>query len=494
MGILGFFKKGQSEEEVFHNAVEAKDYVTIVNVGQKLLQKYPYSTSIINPYTEALIKLGRKEEAIKVLLDFAEKKAAEEYYDITIAILKKILKVDPYNIRALKLLVSTLQKKELFYEVFKTLEESYKKFKEAGLPVEGIREILEKFVQDQFHPLFHEKYADICKAEGKEDDAFTSYILAGNLYVKLKNFKAALRAFLKAREIKKTENLDRQLVEVVVYGEEGTEIIPTIAVENSQNLEFLKFLVDDFREAGKISLLKKLAERIPDVKVKYFLLSMIEFETGNIESGTQYLEKLRNIDEGVYSKLLSIITNRHPEYADTILGKIKDEEELPDFEDIIEAIDDVIASDVSEIISSFEEDKTEEESSIFSFDMSKDESEGIKNLSLAEAMLGLGNFEKAIEMAKKALNCNSTFLKAAILITNAYKLQGRFREAIDFLMEILHERKLNEREEAQLKEALGEVYEAMGEKDRALLWYKEAYKVLKLPELLEKINNLELVS
>jgi tetratricopeptide (TPR) repeat protein len=492
LGLLDFFKKEQREEEIFNSAMKARDYITAVKVGEKLLQKYPDSIYIINPYTEALIKTGQKEKAVEVLLYFAERKTAEEYYDVAIVILKKILKIDPYNLKALRLLISALQKKELFFEVFKTLEESYKRFKEANLPVDSIKEMIEKFVRDQYHPLFHERYGDICKAEGKKDEAFTSYILAGNLYAKIKKYKSALRAFLKAREIKKTENLDRELINVILSGGEGEELVPTILVENSQNLDFLKSLIDDFRKAGKLSNLKKLAERIPDVKVKYFLLSLIELEDKNIESGLKCLEKLKAVDEEFYTKLLSIVTNRYPEYADTILEKTRSEES--DLRDITSAIDSIISSDVSEILLSYEEGEAEEEKSLFTFDVSEDESKGIKYLSLAEAMLGLGNFEAAVENAKKALECESTFLKAAVLIANAYRLQGKFMEAINFLMEILNNRRLSEEEEAQLKEVLGEIYESMNERDRALIWYKEAYKILKVPELLERINNLRFAS
>ena len=110
---------------------------------------------------------------------------------------------------------------------------------------------------------------------------------------------------------------------------------------------------------------------------------------------------------------------------------------------------------------------------------------------MAEAMIGLGKFDKAIENARKALKHENSFLKAAILITTALRLEGKFKEAIDFLMEILSDRKLTEEQQAKLKQALGEVYEAMGKKERALIWYREAHRVLKDPDLKEKINKLE---
>ena len=119
------------------------------------------------------------------------------------------------------------------------------------------------------------------------------------------------------------------------------------------------------------------------------------------------------------------------------------------------------------------------------------ETDGIKHISMAEAMIGLGKFDKAIESAKEALKHKNSFLKAAILITTALRLEGKFKEAIDFLMGILNDRELTEEQQANLKQALGEVYEAMGKKERALIWYREAYRILKDPDLKEKINKLE---
>ena len=58
-------------------------------------------------------------------------------------------------------------------------------------------------------------------------------------------------------------------------------------------------------------------------------------------------------------------------------------------------------------------------------------------------------------------------------------------------MGILNDRELTEEQQAKLKQALGEVYEAMGKKERALIWYREALRVLNDPDLKERINKLE---
>jgi tetratricopeptide (TPR) repeat protein len=488
LSIFGFFRRKRTEKEEFSRAVDAKDYVTIVKVGKSLLQKYPDSVSIINSYSDALIKLGKKEEAIKLLLEFAEKKIREEYYDIAVAILKKILKVDPFNIKALKLLVFSYQKKELFYEAFKTLEETYWRFKEADLSTSRIKELLGRFIEEQFHPLFYERFADILKVEGNTEEAFTNYVLAGNLYANLHNYRSALRVFLKAREIKKTENLDRQIADVIANSDKGLEVVLKLIIDNSFNLDFLKFLVDTFKATNKLNAFKQIVKNVPDPKVKYFLQALINFEQGEFESGSEFMDRLKIVDREAYDKLLSIMTFRHPEYSRLITEEVESVQALPEPEEILHVLDQVI--DLSDMVSHYVEEVKEDRKAI-DREIKQIETDGIKHISMAEAMIGLGKFDKAIESAKEALKHKNSFLKAAILITTALRLEGKFKEAIDFLMGILNDRELTEEQQANLKQALGEVYEAMGKKERALIWYREAYRILKDPDLKEKINKLE---
>ncbi len=488
MGIFNFFRRKRTEKEEFSRAVDAKDYVTIVKVGKSLLQKYPDSVSIINSYSDALIKLGKKEEAINLLLEFAEKKIREEYYDIAIAILKKTLKVDSFNIKALELLVFAYQKKELFYEAFKTLEETYWRFKKADLSTSGIKELLRRFIEDQFHPLFYEKFADILKVEGYTEEAFTNYVLAGNLYANLHNYRSALRVFLKAREIRKTENLDRQIADVIANSDKGLEVVLRLVVDNSSNLDFLKFLVDTFKASNKLSAFKQIVKNVPDPKVKYFLQALIDFEQGEFESGSEFMERLKMVDRETYDKLLSIVTFRHPEYSRLMTEKVESLQVLPEPEEILQVLDQAI--DLSDMVSYYVEEAKEDRKAI-DREIKQIETDGIKYISMAEAMIGLGKFDEAIRNAREALKRENSFLKAAILIATAFRLEGKFKEAVDFLMGVLNDRKLTEEQQAKLKQALGEVYEAMGEKERALIWYKEAQRTLKDPDLKEKINKLE---
>jgi tetratricopeptide (TPR) repeat protein len=493
LGLLDLFKK-RPEEEEFSRAVSNRDYLRVAEIGEKLIRKYPDSVSILNSYADALVKLGKKEKAVKELLNFAERKIKEEYYDIAIPLLKKVLKIDPVNVQALKLLIQAYRKKELFYEAFKVLEEAYEEFKKSGGKTEVLMSLFEKFLQEQFHPLFYERYADILVQDGKKEEAFTNYVLAGNMYANLGNFKAALRTFLKAREIRQTENVDRQIVEVLSHLSDSdvSALLLKLIEKYQDNPDFLKFVVSIFRDNQRLDFLKNVAKSVASPKAKYFLLSLVNFEQGEVEEGYEFLEKLKLLDSNMYRALFTTVSSKYP---DLELHVSLSAEELPEPDEILEVLEQAIDAsfeDVAEKYVRSSEEPRETENISSEIKMLKED--GTKYISMAEAMLGIGNYDKAIENAKEVLSSDKYFFKAAQLIANAYRLQGKFKDALFFLMDVINDPRLSQEQQARLKEVVGEIYEEMGEKDRALLWYREADRVLNDPDIKEKINRLERAS
>ena len=104
--------------------------------------------------------------------------------------------------------------------------------------------------------------------------------------------------------------------------------------------------------------------------------------------------------------------------------------------------------------------------------------------------MGIGNLEKAEEEAREALDTEFR-PRAAVLLSEILKQQKREKDAIAFLIDELKRNDYSEEEKARLKVKLGEIYQSMGERDRALSWYKEAQKVLNDEVLKEKIEELE---
>lgn len=491
MGFFDFFKKKKTKEEEFQEAINTKDYLKVAEIGKEFLNKNPNSLTTLNFYVDSLVKLGKKSEALQTLQEFAEKKIREEYYDIAIAILKKALRIDPFNRKAISLLVKTYEKKELYSEAFKLLVDTYKKLAKSSEDVSWITELIEKLLETKFHPLFFESYGDLLAENCNLDKALEKYVLAGNMYVNLGDYKGALRSFLKARSIKRTENMDRQLIEILAQLKEdkASAVLLKILEENLSNPEFLKFSISTFKTAGSLDILKKIASAISSPKAKYYLLSGISFEEGEIEEGKNYLQALKYIDESYYNSLLSFIYANHN--IDNLTVSLSQEEsvkELPDTSDILSAFEEALETTpdykIDDLSTTPEAHRNVDE------EVKQLSEDGTKYISLAEAMLGLEKYEEAIKNAKKVLENPKHFLKAASIIVQALKSSGKYQEAVDFLTDTLHNKNLSETESAKLKALLGEVYEEEGKTERAILWYREANKILREEELSKKIEAL----
>ena len=498
MALFGLWKK-RSEEEEFRQAVLNRDYRTAVRLGERLLVKHPDSPSILNAYADSLVNIGEKRKAVNVLTDFATRKVSQGYYDVAIPVLKKVLKIEPSNVKALNTLIQVYKRKELLYEAFKVLESAYKQLRSAGADTSKVKELFETFLQEQFHPLFYEKYAELLKQEGKKEDALTNYVLAANMYENLGNYKTALRAFLKAREIRQTEGLDRQIVETVSHmsEEEVKALIVKLIDQYQDDPEFLRYLVSTFKSADNLGTLKESAELATSAGAKGFLLALIAFELGKTEEGKRHLERLASVNGGMFKALSAIVAPKLAEprkapYPEVEVPPPPQPEEVPVAEPAqaeaeVELEPETIDSLFDELVGVAEEP---EEPTDIHLEVKRIEEEGIKDISMAEAMLGLGNYEKAIENAEKALSTKQ-FVRASQLISSAYRLQGRFDKALSFLMRMAEDPRLDERQQATFKAEIAEVYEEMGNKRKALVWYREANRVLRDPDIREKIHRLE---
>ena len=350
LGLFELFKK-KSEEELFQEAVADQDYEKIVELGEKLLKKHPNSLAVINPYTDALVKLGKKDRAVQILVDYGEKKVDEEYYELAIPILKKALKIDPLNIKAIKLLTEAYKREELFYDAFKVLIESLKIYKEAALNTEPVKELLESFLQEQFHPLFYEKYADLLLEEGEKERALINYILAANLYINLRNYKSALRSFLKAEKIGKNKNIDKQIVEVLAHldTETITPLLLSFFNEYKDDVDFIQFTVESFKETNRLNTLKEIAKYVKNPTVRYALLALTAYEQGELEEGQEYLEKLKLVDRDMYEKVSSRVKEKYP-VLPTYVEPTK-AEALPEPEQVMEILDQAL--DFKDLVSEY---------------------------------------------------------------------------------------------------------------------------------------------
>ncbi len=495
MRLFDFFNK-KSDEDLFQEAIANQDYIEIVKLGEKLLSRYPNNLSILNPYVDALVKLGKKEKAVQILVNSGEREVKEEYYDIAIPLLKKALKIDPLNLKAIRLLTTAYKKKGLYYDAFKVLTESFKKYKEVGFNTEMIKELLENFIQEQYHPLFYEKYGDLLQEEGENEKALVNYILAANMFINLKNYNSALRALLKAEKIKKCENIDKELIEVLSHLSNTdphtiTPLLLSLLITYKENFDFIRYAVEAFKEAGSLNFLRKIAQNLKAPKLKYVLLALIDFELGETEEWQEYLKKLYPIDRDMYDQVLITIRTKQEKSMPEIHLETAKTEEILEPEQVLEAIDQAFDLDatVTEYVEKIETEERPDKISKELVALKELDKDGRRFTSAAEALLGLEKYDEAIEMAKKALNTNEAF-KATALITEAFKKKGEHKAALLFLFDRLKAPNLTEEEKAKIKALIGEIHQKLGDKDKALIWYKEANKVLNDKEIEEKIKRI----
>jgi len=491
LGLLDFFKK-KSEEEEFQEAVNHQDYVKIINLGRELLKKNPENLSVLNPFVDALVKMAKKDEAVRHLVSYAEKKLSDEYYDIAIPVLRKALRIDPTNLKTIKLLINAYKNKELYYDAFKLLVESLKKFKEARINPERIKSLIEKFIEEQSHPLFYEKYGDMLVEEGDRSTALINYMIAANFYEELNNHRAAFRSLTKARRIKRTRQIDEKTVKAVAHLEPkvaGPVVLDLLKTYTDP--EFLETTVEAFKEAKALSFLKNLAQELKEPEVKNALLALVNYELGEVEASQEYLERLKLLNRETFTKVNNIIKSKG-DYPTMILS-LEGEEELPEPEQILEAL--TQSMDFEEVIDQIEvpetpvEEETPGEITAEINILKEIDRDGLRYTSKAEALLGLGKYDEAVEAARKALKTDQA-AKAVLLIGEALRLKGDYREALSFLLDQLENPNLSEEDKARIKVLIGEIYEERGETNKAVYWLKEANKVLKDEELKEKIDEL----
>jgi len=498
MNLFNFFKK-KSEEETFWEAVKERDFLKIAELGKFMLSKYPNSVSVFSPYMEALIKLGRKEEAIKEIISFSKKKINEEYYDVAIALLKKALRLDPFNVKVIELLSKAYEKKEFLYDAFEVLFNSFLLFVNSDKNVTPIKTLLEEFIKNYIYPLFYEKYGDILTEIGHFEEAVVNYILASNLYVTLDKPESALRALLKARKLKSSYNLDKQIIEVVSHIKSETSeiasLLSSLILKYGKKFDFIEFTISQFKENGNLSLLEKVVKNAKNLIIKSTYLALINHLKGEEENVMDYMEKLKAIDKDLYIKVNRFIMKNLKEGPVISLSSSEQDTELPEVEDILRVLDEALDLSNSTLQTLEDISLKGKSQNRVTQDIKRDikrikETTDTKRLlSMAEAFLGLGDYEKAEEMARRALESGEG-TKAAVLVAESLRKLGKEREAISFLLDMLNSDFLPI-EKAQLQVELGNIYESLGEKDRALHWYKLAQEVLNDENLKEKIENLE---
>ncbi|SNR82613.1 tetratricopeptide repeat protein [Desulfurobacterium atlanticum] len=480
MGFSDFFRK-KTVEELFREAVKERNYLKIVSYGKELISKGEINTSVINQYVDALIRIGNKEQAVAFLINYAEEKLKNGYYSSAIAFLKKALKYDPYNIKAAKLLSNAYVKKNLYFEAFNVFLGLLKEFLKEGRDASKLKEQIEYFIDKHSHPTFYKLYGEILESYGYLEEAYKNYMMAGSMFASLSKYREAIDCYLRAREIKQSDVVDTKISEIVPKVEDSNfryKILKGLVLSNQQNVDFIHNAVREFINNGNVDDVDKVILSLKDPKLKWVVSVLRDIEVGEIEEAFETIENILKIDASLAEKLKGKLLAKHPEAMDYEFEKPVSD--IPSSEDILSSLFSVV--DEGEDEDADEEllrlDETEESKySVSDSEIAQTSGRlngSIHKISMAEAMLGLGNYEKAVALAKECLEYPEVRFRAISLIASAYSFMGKHSDALSFLIDSLKNYSLKPEEERNIKETIAKIYEEIGDKPKAAFWYREA--------------------
>ncbi len=452
MGIFDFLRK-KDTSELFNEAVNRNDYLNIVKYGRKLLSEQS-SPFIVNSVADAYAKLNQKTEAARVLRQFGEEKLRDDYYKVAIALFSKALNLTPLDLSTAVDLSKAYEKQGLYWEAFSVLRDIFERYQKAGKDTSKIESIIERFVEKKPYPVFYEYLADMAVDKQK---AFEDYTIAANMYVNIKDLKSALRCFLKARKIEATKSVDTQIVNILANLPDSHRILLPILKARKDDVDFIAYVVNVFLKKQKADVLLELSNSINQAGLKYVLLSLVASAENRVDDATSYIERLKLINGNLAAKLTGILISQHPE-ASSALSNLETkpiEEALPEPTEVLSALDKAI--DVSTEGAKFADELIDDKAKQRINEELKGNTEGLKYISLAEAMFGLGNYDKAIEDARRALKFKDVRAKAVLTIGESLKLKGEYKKAIDFLLNELEKGNFTKQERKDIEELVEEI-------------------------------------
>jgi len=474
-----FFRK-KTTEEFFQEAVKERNYLKVVSYGRELLEKGNIPTSIINHYVDALIKLGNKKEAVELLVDYAENKLKNGYYSSSIAFLKKVLAYDASNFKAVKLLSNAYMKKKLHFEAFNVLISFFNRLQKEGKDISKIREQIEYFLDKYSHPVFYEVYAEILDKAGFSEEVYKNLMVAGGMFVSVKKYDEALDCYLRARKIKQNDIIDGKIIETVTRIGDSVrrkKILKGLILNNISDIDFLHNAVKEFVVNNLTDDIDQVILSLKDSKLKWVILSLRDIEVGEIEQAFGNIENLYKIDVSIAEKIKGKLFSICPEAADYDIEK-SSPSDIPSSNDILASIFSVVEDELSDEDLLNVPEKSEVSISRDEIGEVGDKFDSfLHKISMAEAMLGLGNYDKAISLARECLEYPEVRFRALSLIASAYSVIGDSNEALKILIDALKEYSFSPDEEKALKETIAKVYEEMGDSPKASFWYKEANSI-----------------
>ena len=167
----------------------------------KIVKNDPQDVMTLNTVGDLYLTIGYTEKAHNCFIKVAEKYVSNNFFLKAIAVYKKILRTDPFNVQINTTIASLYARQGLNIEACSQYFNLIKIYEQAG-STEEIIDIYRKIVElDPENVAVQQKLADIFLADGENDKAGECLISAARGLVKTAEYASAMKCFEKALQV-----------------------------------------------------------------------------------------------------------------------------------------------------------------------------------------------------------------------------------------------------------------------------------------------------
>ena len=274
-----FFKKSDVLAKA-DKYLRQKKYKLALEEFLKYLQKNPEDVNIINRVGDLYAQVGDKEKAVDFFLKSADYYYKEGFYTKSIAILRKILRIAPDNIKVYERLADLYVQDGNTAEAKRVYLEIAEKYTKQGLKKRAL-EIYKKMVElDPLNTAVRLKLADAFIKEGMREEAADQLISTAKKLIKMGKMEDAKQLLTAAKKLGLGDAVvDVTLAEIFIEKKEyekAEQILDKAYAKNTGNSLLLELLAFVKLKTGKLADSLKIAKRLFELdKSKYGVIETI---------------------------------------------------------------------------------------------------------------------------------------------------------------------------------------------------------------------------
>ncbi len=274
-----FFKKSDVLAKA-DKYLRQKKYKLALEEFLKYLQKNPNDVNIINRVGDLYAQVGDIDKAVDFFLKSADYYYKEGFYTKAIAILRKILRIAPDNIKVYERLADLLVQDGNTGEAKRVYLEIAEKYTRQGLKKRAL-EIYKKMVElDPKNTNIRLKLADAFLKEGMRDEAADQLISTAKKFIREGNVDDAKQLLTAAQKLGLGDVVvDITLAEIFIEKKEfekAEQILDKAYAKNTGHVLLLELLAFVKLQVGKLADALKIAKRLFELdRSKYGVIEKI---------------------------------------------------------------------------------------------------------------------------------------------------------------------------------------------------------------------------